>query len=249
MIPASEPINFSTWTISDYLNHAAKTKQFPEGNPNLKPGGPTTVFTVGRYQIIPPTMLELVKKLKIDPKNTYLTPETQDYLFSEGIIKTKRKLVDDYLNGRNNVTRDQAILELSKEFSSIGVPYDIKKGSIGEKLPKSNLKKGESLYSGIGGNRAHNSPEKIGEALDKDRARNLKSTPTAPQNIPSGNSSGQTINSGSIVASDAKKSLNAQQQKSAINNTVINSQTTNAPTNVKKEDDTNPMTKAQRAQK
>jgi muramidase (phage lysozyme) len=247
MIPANEPINFSKWTISDYLNHAAKTKQFPEGNPNLKPGGPTTVFTIGRYQIIPPTMLELVKKLKIDPKTTYLTPETQDYLFSEGIIKRKRKLVDDYLHGRNNVTRDAAILELAKEFSSIGVPYDIKQGSIGKKLPKTNLKRGESLYSGIGGNKAHNSPEEIGKALDIDRERNLKSGSNTPQGIPSGNNSGQTIDSGSKLSADAKKALNAQQQKNTANNIAIDNSSDTTKKNVKKEDDTNAMIRAQRA--
>ena len=49
---------------------------------------------------------------------------------------------------------DTAQLELAAEYASVGVPYDMKKGSYNGKYPVRDIKKGESLYSGIGGNRA-----------------------------------------------------------------------------------------------
>jgi hypothetical protein len=158
IIGADKPIDFSKMTISEFLKRAAKTEGFPQGNPDMKPGGPDTLFAVGKYQIIPPTMLSLVKKLKLDPDKTYLDPDTQDSLFSNGLVGVVRKKVDEYIKGLSD-DKNAAILELAMEFASVGVPYDMKKG-------EKNLKKGESYYSGVGGNKAHNSPEEVGAALE-----------------------------------------------------------------------------------
>jgi hypothetical protein len=102
----------------------------------------------------------LVKALKLDPDKTLLDATTQDLLFTEGLIKQKRQNVADYLAGRSD-NRDAAILDLAKEFASVGVPYPAGKAT----------RRGESYYAGIGGNQAHNSPDQVGAALDADRKK------------------------------------------------------------------------------
>ena len=164
------PTDFSKMTITEYFNRTAKTKEFPQGK--LPPGHPDVLFAVGKYQIIPKTMLGLVKILQIDPDTTYLDQTTQDLLFTQGLTKLNRVAVDNYISGKSN-DRDAAILELAKEFASVGVPYD--------NPPGKKLKKGESYYSGIGGNKAHNSPEAVGAALDADR---LSVSNAKPASIP-----------------------------------------------------------------
>jgi len=147
MIGSDKPIDFSKMTIAEYLKHG-----------KLKSGDPDKIFAVGKYQIIPGTMEGLVKKLKLDPEKTYLDAVTQDLLFNEGLIKQSRPNAAAYLQGKSN-DRDLAILDMAKEFASVGVPYPAGKA----------IARGESYYAGIGGNKAHNSPELVGAALDADR--------------------------------------------------------------------------------
>jgi len=209
MIGADKPIDFSKMTISDFFHRAAKTKQFPEGNPNLKPGDPDTLFAVGKYQIIPSTMLSLVKKLKLDPEKTRLDPETQDALFANGLVGIVRKKVDDYIKGLSN-DKNAAILELAKEFASVGIPYDMKVG-------KKELKKGDSYYSGQGGNKALNSPEEVGAALDADRMKKLGTTkPALAENV-SKYETGEKVAAVSVTNKDLKTT---QGTKTIIDNTT-----------------------------
>lgn len=159
-------IDFSQMTIAEYLKRAA-----------LPAGHKDKLFAVGRYQIIPETMGDLIKQLKIDPKTTYLNPATQDYLFSEGIIGQKRSTVKRYIEGDPKVSRDAALLSLAQEFASIGVPYDVYRGKV-------KVKKGDSYYSGVGGNKALHSAEEVGKALDEEKQKKSKektSTQVTPQ--------------------------------------------------------------------
>ena len=225
MIPSDKPIDFSKMTISEYLRRGS-----------LKQGDPDRLFAVGKYQIIPGTMKGLIEKLKIDPETTYLDPATQDMLFANGLIGQNRKKVDAYVKGRSD-DRDGAILELAKEFASVGIPYDMDVG-------KKKLKKGDSYYSGIGGNVAHNSPEQVGAALDADRLKNMqgnKSTAVPPV------SSGNKIDSETKENMGLKKSFQESPATSkSVNNTNISNKTTasNVP---EKEDDTNPLIKKARS--
>jgi hypothetical protein len=198
MIGSDVPIDFSKMTISEFLERG-----------KLKAGDPNRLFAIGKYQIIPKTMEGLVEKLKLDPDKTYLDADTQDKLFANGLVGIVRKKVDAYVKGVSD-DRDAAILELSKEFASVGVPYDI---NVNGKL----LKRGESYYSGKGGNKAHNSPDEVGKALDIDRSKNLKSI--APTDTSS--AVGSKLNDSSVRYTDAKK-----QTKGNI--TVINDNTTTA---------------------
>ena len=151
MIGSDKPIDFSKMTIAEYLKHG-----------NLKKGHPDRIFAMGKYQIIPKTMEGLVEKLNLDTANTLLDAKTQDLLFSEGLIKQARPNVAAYLSGKSD-NRNAAILDLAKEFASVGVPYPAGKAK----------ERGESYYSGIGGNKAHNSPDQVGAALDADRQNKI----------------------------------------------------------------------------
>ena len=147
MIGSDKPIDFSKMTISEYLEHG-----------KLKSGDPDKIFAMGKYQIIPSTMEGLAKKLKLDTTKTFLDSSTQDLLFNEGILKQSRQNVAAYLSGKSN-DRDAAILDMAKEFASVGVPYPAGKAT----------ERGQSFYAGVGGNKAHNPPEAVGAALDADR--------------------------------------------------------------------------------
>ena len=202
MIGADKPIDFSKMTISEFLRRGA-----------LKPGDPDRLFAVGRYQIIPTTMQGLVKKLKLDPDKTYLDPETQDSLFSNGLVGIVRKKVDDYIKGLSD-DKDAAILELAKEFASVGVPFDMMVG-------KKQLKKGDSYYSGVGGNKAHNSPEEVGAALDADRLKKLGATkPALAENV-SKYETGQKVAEASVANQELKKQRTSGTTV-AIDNTQTN---------------------------
>ena len=176
---------------------------------SLQPGDPNRLFAVGKYQIIPSTMLSLVKKLKLDPDETRLDPETQDALFANGLVGIVRKKVDDYIKGLSD-DKNAAILELAKEFASVGIPYDMKVG-------KKELKKGDSYYSGQGGNKAHNSPEEVGAALDADRMKKLGTTkPALAENV-SKYETGEKVAAVSVTNKDLKTT---QGTKTIIDNTT-----------------------------
>lgn len=154
IIASDRPIDLSKMTIDEYL----KRSTLPISNPNR-------LFAVGKYQIIPETMKEAVNNLKIDTKTTRLTPEIQEDIFNRYLISGKRKAVKNFLSGKSNDI-DAAVLDLAKEFASIGVPRDVYRG-------KRLIVKGKSYYSGKGGNKASNSPEVIAEMLIKIREKNL----------------------------------------------------------------------------
>ena len=156
MIGSDKPIDFSKMTIAEYLKYGKLTHpKGPDGNQIVNPD---KIFAVGKYQIIPETMEGLVKKLKLDPETTLLDKQTQDLLFEQGILKQKRPNVAAYLSGKSD-NRDLAILDMAKEFASVGVPYPAGKAQ----------ERGQSYYAGVGGNKAHNPPEAVGAALDADR--------------------------------------------------------------------------------
>jgi len=225
MIPSDKPIDFSKMTISEFLRRG-----------ELKQGDPDRLFAVGKYQIIPTTMKDLIKQLKIDPDTTYLDSATQDLLFTNGLVGQRRKKVDAYVKGQSD-DRDGAILELAKEFASVGIPYDMDVG-------KKKLRKGDSYYSGIGGNVAHNSPEQVGAALDADRLKNMQGNKSSV--VPS-------VSTGNKIDSDTKENMGlkkSMQQSPVINKSVNNTNVNNKTVSDKdpeKEDDTNPLIKKARS--
>ena len=216
MIGADKPIDFSKMTITEYLRRGS-----------LDVNDPDRLFAVGRYQIIPKTMENLIKNLKIDPDKTTLNRDTQDMLFAKGLTTSiqGRTAVDNYIKGKPGVTRDDAIMALAKEFASVGVPYDTErvtrayKNKKGEMVPEQRIpiKRGQSYYTGTGGNKAHNSPDEVGAALDIDRAKNLKLSPT-PQNV--GNQIDQSSKQNKDMKVQNKPApVNVQQNTTNVSNT------------------------------
>ena len=203
MIGSDKPIDFSKMSISEYLNRGS-----------LKSGDPEKIFAVGKYQIIPKTMRELIDKLKIDPNKTFLDQPTQDLLFAEGLTKIIRKKVHNYVTGKSD-DRSGAILELAKEFASVGVPEDTPiKDKSGNVIKV--IKKGDSYYSGIGGNKAHNPPEDVGAALDADRLKNIKNKQPEASN----NNLGTKIDQSSKENKDLKQSTKNDRPSINVNNNV-----------------------------
>lgn len=125
------------------------------------------VFAVGAYQMIPSTIKEGQRKLGISDTARF-DKSTQDQIYKDYLIKDKRKPIYDYITGKSN-DLDKAILFASMEWASIGVPYDFY-----NKHTNRFLKKGQSFYSGIGGNKASISPDSYGDGLKKQRDRFMK---------------------------------------------------------------------------
>ena len=114
------------------------------------------VFAVGKYQIIPKTMKGFRDYLRSQGINTSKRKfdASLQNMFGPYSITQKRAKVGRFLSGDTSVSLDTAQLELAAEYASIGVPYDMKKGSYNGKYPLRDIKKGESLYSGTGSNYA-----------------------------------------------------------------------------------------------
>jgi hypothetical protein len=136
--------DLSKMTITEYLRRGSLGKDDPQ-----------KMFAVGKYQIIPDTMRNIVKGLGLDPNTTTLTPEVQDRMFR--YLVDGKPAVRKYLEGKSD-DANAAILALSKEWASVGVPVDTMRNG---KL----IKAGESYYSGEGGNKAHTSPTAVMAAL------------------------------------------------------------------------------------
>ena len=120
------------------------------------PNDKDRLFTIGKYQMIKSTFDTAVKGLGLSD-DTVLTPEVQEkmgiYLISK---KPGRGKLNGFLTGDTSISTDSAMLDLAKEFASIPVPFDIKKGKNG-KRPFMDLKAGDSFYKtpGSGGNSAN----------------------------------------------------------------------------------------------
>jgi hypothetical protein len=217
-VMTGEPMDFSKMTIEEFL----KRSNMPL---------PNTIFTVGKYQVIPSTMREAVKHMKLDPKTTYLTPDIQEMIFAQYLIGSKpgRAAINAYLSGKSD-NIDAAVLALAQEFASVGVPYDM---NVGNK----HLKKGDSYYSGSGGNVAHNPLKDTIAALQSQRKINLAkmegvtrtaSAPT-PTTLAATGEMGQ-VTSGTTLASAGQTQYD--KDKTTKTNIVIASKANNKTNNI-----------------
>lgn len=117
------------------------------------------IFAVGKYQMTPSTLQMAINAGKIN-LNDIFDEDAQNKLFN--FLIEKRPLAKRYLDGDTSVSTQTAVEEIAKEWAAVGVPRDMK-GAV--KM----VKKGESYYSGVGGNKAFITPESVAEALEKDR--------------------------------------------------------------------------------
>lgn len=111
------------------------------------------IWAIGRYQIIPNTLRSMQRKAGLSDSD-YFNPENQNKLGWQLLVD--RKPVADYLSGKvpdNEDTLRRAALEISKIWSSVGVPYSV-----------NGVGKDQSYYS-RGGERASVSSAVIQEKL------------------------------------------------------------------------------------
>jgi len=120
------------------------------------------VYAVGKYQIVPTTMLDFIARGGVS-RDDMFDAATQEK-FPKYVIYTKRPVVGKYLEGKASL--EDAIINLSAEFASIGVPRDMKAGEFGNGYPKSDRPKGTTFYGGTS-NFAHTTPEKVAAALQQ----------------------------------------------------------------------------------
>jgi hypothetical protein len=127
---------------------------------------------VGKYQIIGGTLQEAIDKGIVSPTDKF-DQTTQDKIFKQYLIGSKRKAISNYISGSGSL--ENAQIELAMEFASVGVPRDIKAGEFRRGVPARDLKKGDSFYKGDkAGNKANITPEQSAYALNYDRVAELK---------------------------------------------------------------------------
>ena len=151
-----------------------------EVHANQYPNG-AKFFAVGKYQIVPQTMVGFIRYLKkkgINPKTTKFDARIQN-MFGNYTLSTKRPSVGEFISGKKVTHRfrdysdlETAQLSLAAEFASIGVPRDMKKGEYYGRYPVIDIKRGDSLYKGApGGNAAGTSPDTIRDLLLQERSK------------------------------------------------------------------------------
>lgn len=124
------PNDITTYTLDSIIYWQGLDKDSPTGK----------LFGVGRYAIIPVTLLGLIKSLKI-PTNSKFTPELQD-LLGYGLL-IDRKNLRNYLYKNVPDTTDtleQAAMDAAMIWSSLGIPKDITMTYQGKSYsPKKNM--------------------------------------------------------------------------------------------------------------
>jgi len=136
----------------------------------MRPRG--QVLAVGKYQAIPATFKAWIAEENI-PGTAIFNENLQEKL-GDYLVGKKRPKVEQFVRGSNNVSLEEAQLELAKEFASIPVPYRIyrKPGTAGKQDPGGWVEAGQSYYYGVAGNRATASSAKYQNALNQARSQN-----------------------------------------------------------------------------
>jgi len=79
------------------------------------------VFAVGKYQVIPPTMRGAIAALNLEPSVRF-GPDTQERIFSDYLIRTKRPAIYNYIAGAAGASLYGAQKAASQEWASIDDP-------------------------------------------------------------------------------------------------------------------------------
>ena len=138
--------------------------------------GQKKLFAAGKYQIVPTTMEDFVARGGVS-RNDMFNEATQEK-FPKYVVYTKRPEVGDYLNGKGSL--EDALIGLSAEFASIGVPRDMQPGEYGSGYPKTFRPKGTTFYGGTS-NAAHTTPESVASALKQVKGGGSQSPQPSPQ--------------------------------------------------------------------
>lgn len=138
--------------------------------------GQEKLYAAGKYQIVPTTMEDFVARGGVS-RNDMFNEATQEK-FPKYVVHTKRPEVGNYLNGKGSL--EDALIGLSAEFASIGVPRDMQPGEYGSGYPKTFRPKGTTFYGGTS-NAAHTTPESVASALKQVKGGGSQSPQSSPQ--------------------------------------------------------------------
>jgi hypothetical protein len=144
------------------------------------------LFAVGRYQMIPSTLKEAFDNNNKDniKKTDLFTREIQDKLS----MWLWDKAVTDYIDGvvpDTTANLEKAAYKIAAVWAAVGVPYAVGKGqhkkSNSKPVPSRDIVKNESLYGGIGVNKANakTSSDEVQTALKQERGSRSTNTTTA----------------------------------------------------------------------
>ena len=137
-------IDFSQMTVGELQ----RRQDLPAGNADR-------LFAVGKYQVIPSTMDEAVKALKIK-SDEKLTPQLQEHIFADYLIAVKRPDIKAYITGQIGGAQGlhRAQEAMASEWASVADPDT-----------------GLSKYGNVGNNKASISADKVANALDTMRGQ------------------------------------------------------------------------------
>lgn len=110
IVPAGADCDFSLITLEELTRRQS-----------LPLGDPAKVFAVGKYQIIPTTMRGAFENLHLDANERY-TPEVQEKIFADYLIKSKRHPIYDYIVRKEGSSLHAAQKAASQEWASIDDP-------------------------------------------------------------------------------------------------------------------------------
>lgn len=82
---------------------------------------PHRLFAVGKYQIIPDTMDDAARQLKLDPSQKF-TPDLQERIFADYLIAGKRPQIEAYIKGEPGATLHAAQKAACQEWASVEDP-------------------------------------------------------------------------------------------------------------------------------
>ena len=193
------PMNLEDMTVAEIM----RRQSIKWGSPNED----EKLFAVGKYQMIPDTLLDAVKTLNVDTSQKF-TGALQEKLFEQYLIGQKRPAITNYLN---SPTDDPALLykalkALSLEWASIADP---------------DIPGGKTSHYGSG-NKASLSVEQITVLLKQDRLQLQKNK---TQEVPTAPNSGNQIDASAKENKDLRAVITSSDASAqTINNNITSSQ-------------------------
>ena len=157
-IMSAGKVNLEDMTIGEIM----RRQSIKWGSPDEK----DKLFAVGKYQIIPGTLNDAVKTLRLDTKAKF-NANTQEKIFNDYLLKVRKPHLQAYLSSKTDdpTLLMSAIHELSLEWASIADP---------------NIPGGKSSHYG-NGNKALISVEEMSKTLQAQRLQNSSTVDTTPK--------------------------------------------------------------------
>ena len=142
IIPSDHPIDFSNMTLAELQRRQSLARSDPD-----------RIFAVGKYQLVPSTLNETVQHLKLKGAERF-TPELQERMFADHLIREKRPEVFKYIAGESGISLHAAQKAISNEWASV-------------EDPDTPGRPAKGYYDA--GNRSSTSAAAVAKALDKMR--------------------------------------------------------------------------------